>query len=183
MNYFIVIMKGVVQYIFFCQVQVTGPVTSLDFASSKFTSPIATMPLHLLHNRRPDHIPNASMTDLTTVLPSFSTQPYVRLLRSLESNNVTTADLISQDCAEIAKRAQLPLPEVKRLSADILDALQAALGIRDTGDASGSSGSLRKSGSDVLKSWDTISTLDDQLDQALGGGIPVGYITEVVGER
>jgi DNA repair protein RAD57 len=158
-------------------------VTSLDFASSKFTSPVATVPLHLLHNRRPDHIPNASMTDLTTVLPSFSTQPYVRLLRSLESNNVTTADLISQDCAEIAKRAQLPLPEVKRLSADILDALQAALGIRDTGDASGSSGSLRKSGSDVLKSWDTISTLDDQLDQALGGGIPVGYITEVVGER
>jgi DNA repair protein RAD57 len=123
------------------------------------------------------------MTDLTAVLPAFSTQPYVRLLRSLETHHVTTADLISQDCAEIAKRAQLPLLEVQRLSADILDALQTSLGIKDVGTEAERSGSLRTQGREVLKSWDTISTLDDELDLALGGGIPVGYVTEVVGER
>jgi DNA repair protein RAD57 len=123
------------------------------------------------------------MTDLTAVLPAFSTQPYVRLLRSLETHHVTTADLISQDSAEIAKRAQLPLLEVQRLSADILDALQTSLGIKDAGTEAEPSGSLRTQGRKVLKSWDTISTLDDELDQALGGGIPVAYVTEVVGER
>lgn len=130
-----------------------------------------------------DHILNAFMTDLTTVLPSFSTQPYVRLLRSLESNNVTTADLISQDHAEIAKRAQLPLAEIQKLSADILNALQTSLGIKDDFNTSEGDTSLRKSGIDVLKPLDYISTLDDHLDRALGGGVPVGYVTEVTGER
>lgn len=31
--------------------------------------------------------------------------------------------------------------------------------------------------------WEAISTLDDDMDRALGGGIPAGYITEVTGER
>ena len=123
------------------------------------------------------------MTDLTAVLPAFQTQPYVRLLRSLETHHVTTADLISQDCAEIAKRAQLPLLDVKRLSAAIVDALQTSLGIKDAGTEVEPIGSLRTQGRDVLKLWDTISTLDNQLDLALGGGIPAGYVTEVVGER
>ncbi|KAH6850870.1 P-loop containing nucleoside triphosphate hydrolase protein [Chaetomium sp. MPI-CAGE-AT-0009] len=30
--------------------------------------------------------------------------------------------------------------------------------------------------------WQTISTLDPDLDRALGGGIPAGYVTEVTGE-
>jgi DNA repair protein RAD57 len=31
--------------------------------------------------------------------------------------------------------------------------------------------------------WSAISTLDDAMDMALGGGIPTGYVTEVTGER
>ena len=36
---------------------------------------------------------------------------------------------------------------------------------------------------DVIDQWQTISTLDPALNKALGGGIPVGYLTEVTGER
>ena len=160
----------------------TNLVTSCTFATSAGHVHRA---LILLTQQLPvrNHIPNVSMTDLTAVLPAFSIQPYVRLLRSLETHDVTTADLISQDCVEIAKRAKLPLLEVKRLSADVLGALQTSLGIKDASTEVDPSGSLRTQGGDVLRSWDTISTLDDQLDLALGGGIPVGYVTEVVGER
>ena len=123
------------------------------------------------------------MTDLTAVLPGFPTQSYVRLLPSLERNHVTTAELISLDCVEIAKRAQLPLPDVRRLSTAILDALQTNLGVKDLDHELQFKKSLRKPGLDVINSLNTISTLDDQLDAALGGGIPIGYVTEVVGER
>lgn len=123
------------------------------------------------------------MTDLTAVLPGFPTHQYVRLLPSLEKNLVTAADLLTLDSLEIAKRAQLPILDVKRLCNAVLEALQDGLGMAEvTGEAQQSS-LLRKSGKDILNSWSTISTLDDDLDRALGGGIPTGYITEVTGER
>ncbi|CAG8952158.1 hypothetical protein HYFRA_00000897 [Hymenoscyphus fraxineus] len=124
------------------------------------------------------------MTDLTSVLPAFPTDQYVRLLPSLEKNKVTTADLITLDCVEVAKRAQLPLLDVKRLCNAVLVALQVDLGTRETRDeeAPKVESSLRKTGKDLLQKWSTISTLDDDLDRALGGGIPTGYITEVTGE-
>jgi DNA repair protein RAD57 len=31
--------------------------------------------------------------------------------------------------------------------------------------------------------WNCISTLDEKLDAALGGGIPPGYLVEITGER
>lgn len=127
------------------------------------------------------------MTDLTAVLPSFPTHKYVRLLPSLEKNLITTADLLTLDSAEVAKRAQLPLLDLKRLSAAILEALQGTLGIPGEKIAEEQNGvqifALKRSGKDVLNAWNTISTLDDDLDRALGGGLPVGYITEVTGER
>jgi DNA repair protein RAD57 len=126
---------------------------------------------------------NASMTDLTAVLPGFPTQQYVRLLPSLEKNQVTTADLLTLDCVEISKRARVPLLDVKRLCNAILEALQVNLGVRDTEGDVPADASLKKSGKDILNSWNTISTLDDQIDHALGGGIPTGYITEITGER
>ena len=121
------------------------------------------------------------MTDLTTVLPGFPTQQYVRLLPSLEKNLITTADLITLDVAEIAKRAQLPLLDLKRLCNAVLEALHVSLGVSDT--QAPATASLKSSGVDVINSWNTISTLDEALDRALGGGIPTGYITEVTGER
>ncbi|CAD6447117.1 342b026e-3539-4930-af74-62c76c809df0 [Sclerotinia trifoliorum] len=135
------------------------------------------------------------MTDLLDILPHFPTQKYVRLLPSLEKNLVTVADLLTLDCIEIAKRATLPLLDVKRLCADVLVHLREDLGISEAdpgvegvGDAEnningkGTEKTLRKSGKDVVDKWEVISTLDDDMDRALGGGIPTGYITEVTGE-
>jgi DNA repair protein RAD57 len=124
------------------------------------------------------------MTDLTAVLPGFPTQQYVRLLPSLEKNKITTADLLTLDCVEIAKRAKLPLLDLKRLSVAVLQSLQGDLGISASQDGEPqTASSLKKSGNDLLDLWGTISTLDDDLDRALGGGIPTGYITEITGER
>ena len=128
-------------------------------------------------------VPDASMTDLTSVLPGFPTHQYVRLLPKLEKNLVTTADLLTLDCVEVAKRAQLPLLDVKRLCNAVLEALQGNLGISEAEKEGQASSTLRKSGKDVVNSWNTVSTLNDDLDSALGGGIPAGYITEVTGER
>lgn len=122
----------------------------------------------------------SSMTDLTAVLPGFPTQQYIRLLPSLEKNLVTTVDLVTLDVAEIAKRSQLPPVDLKRLCNAVLEALYVSLGVDDS-QAQGNA-SL-KTGNDTVNSWSTISTLDDELDLALGGGIPTGYITEVTGER
>jgi len=107
----------------------------------------------------------------------------VRLLPKLEKNRITTADLLTLDCVEIAKRAQLPPLDVKRLCNAALEALQGNLGISEAENEEGRSATLRKSGKDIVNSWETVSTLDDDLDRALGGGIPTGYITEVTGER
>lgn len=124
------------------------------------------------------------MTDLTVVLPEFPIQQYVRLLPSLERNYITTADLLTLDCVEIAKRAKIPPLDVKRLCNAVLEALQTNLGIQNAeGVGPLPTPVLKRSGKDILNLWNTISTLDDQIDHALGGGIPTGYITEITGER
>lgn len=127
------------------------------------------------------------MTDLSIILPGFATQQYAHLIPSLEKNLVTTTDLITLDTVDIAKRAQLPLLDVKRLCNAVLQELQRDLGIGqaiDTGkEAEQSPSMLRKTGDQIIESWNTISTLDDAVDKTLGGGIPIGYITEITGER
>ncbi|KAI0998097.1 hypothetical protein K3495_g10095 [Podosphaera aphanis] len=122
------------------------------------------------------------MTDLTTVLPSFPINNYVRLLPSLEKRMLTTADLLTLDSLEIAKRAHLPVLDVKKLCNDVHEALQASMGL--TEDVRNFTGSvqLRKTGEQVVESWSTISLLDADFDRALNGGIPTGSITELTGE-
>lgn len=123
------------------------------------------------------------MTDLSIAIPNFPIDKYARLLTILEKNQITTADLLSLDSVEIAKRARpLSISDAKTLSNAVQEALQCSLGIGDKKANLGSS-SLRRTGLQVVESWRTISTLDDDLDAALGGGIPTGCITEVTGER
>lgn len=127
------------------------------------------------------------MTDLVSVLPTFPTHEWTHLIPSLERNLITTTDLITLDAVDIAKRAQLPLLDLKRLCNAVLQELQGSLGLGahswQNGSAKVSSTPLRGSGIDVVESWQTISTLDDASDTALGGGIPAGYVTEITGER
>lgn len=133
------------------------------------------------------------MTDLLHIVPSFPTKLYTHLLPSLEKNLISTTDLLSLDALEIAKRAQLPLLDVRRLANHVLKALQGDLGLgevdrEDGKDGTGqpaeeARGGLRKSGRQIVERWNTISTLNGEFDAALGGGIPTGYITEITGER
>lgn len=124
------------------------------------------------------------MTDLSSVLPGFHTQPHARLIPSLEKNLVTTTDLLTLDVVEIAKRAKLPILDLKRLCDDVRQALQQGFEVGDAAESPDvKTASLIKTGNELVASWNTISTLDDTFDQALGGGIPTGYITEITGER
>lgn len=124
------------------------------------------------------------MTDLLHTIPDFPTKSYTHLLPSLEKHLITTTDLLTLDALEIAKRAQLPLLDVRRLAAHVVAILQGQLGVtQGGGDHDGTGRSLKQSGNEIVSQWSTISTLDDSLNEALGGGIPTGYITEITGER
>ena len=132
------------------------------------------------------------MTDLLHVLPDFPIQSYTHLLPSLERHHITTTDLLTLDARELAKRARLPLLDLRRLAGHILSSLQNDLGLEESSLTEYDSDSplparvqatLRKSGSEATAKRPTISTLDPILDHTIGGGIPTGYITEIVGER
>lgn len=147
------------------------------------------------------HLPlflRSPMTDLLHTIPDFPTKTYTHLFPSLEKHCVTTADLLTLDAVEIARRAQLPVLDIRRLANQVIEILGGQLGLapaagggRDDGvvlnpsSAGGEGGGSRKSGNEVVldQKWSVISTLDDSIDAALGGGIPTGYITEFTGER
>jgi len=111
------------------------------------------------------------MTDLLRVLPQFPVGQYANLIPVLEKHAVTTNDLLTLEAVEIGKRTQLPLLDIKRLSKAVLDTLHSDLGA-----------GLKNTAISLAAQWRTISTLDDALDTALGGGIPTGYVTEITGE-
>lgn len=127
------------------------------------------------------------MTNLLVVLPDFDLAPYTHILPSLEKALIATADLLALDAFDIAKRAQVPPGEVKKLADAVLSALHDDIASacptrrdeKTSGDAWGGLGT----GKDLIDRWSTISTLDDGLDAALGGGIARGNLTEIVGER
>lgn len=131
------------------------------------------------------------MTDLLHTIPDFPTKLYTHLIPSLEKHLITTTDLLTLDALEIAKRAQLPLLDVRRLANHVLAILQGQLGLKsenaakfeNVGEGQADFGTLKQTAKEITTQWNTISTLDLTLDAALRGGIPTGYITEITGER
>ncbi len=131
------------------------------------------------------------MTDLLHTIPDFPTQSYTHLLPSLEKHLITTTDLLTLDALDVAKRAQVPLLDLRRLASHVVAILQSRLGLKTDGVPScqnaredeAQHGSLRKTGEEATCQLNLISTLDPSIDAALGGGIPTGYITEITGER
>jgi DNA repair protein RAD57 len=105
------------------------------------------------------------MTDILSILPHFSTLPFSHLLPSLDKAGVTAAELLAHEPIDIARRAQVPLNEVSKLINALVEALHEDLV------------------PNKQPKWQSISLLDDVLDEALGGGFPVGFLTEVTGER
>jgi DNA repair protein RAD57 len=132
------------------------------------------------------------MTDLLYVLPDSATNKYTHLIPSLEKHLITTTDLLTLDSVEIARRAQLPLLDVRRLANHITAALQSQHGLKvadelkeflQDGETSGSDNLQLTTSGTALPSRSKISTLDERLDESLGGGISTGYLTEIAGER
>lgn len=132
------------------------------------------------------------MTDLGRILPHFPTSQYANLMPSLEKHQVTTSELLTLEAADIGKRTQLPLLDVKRLCGAVLSALHADLGVEDherdaTSLADKDSGAKTTDDSaprrqQEQQQWSKISTLDPVIDVLLDGGIRTGHITELVGE-
>ena len=125
------------------------------------------------------------MTNLSTVLPEFDSSPFSHVLPSLEKSLISIVDLLTLDALDVAKRAQVPPGEVKKLSDALLDALKTGLSDtrRERRDDTGTGTQTRISSLASTVPHAVISTLDDTLDHALGGGIAAGYLTEIVGER
>ena len=135
------------------------------------------------------------MSDLLTVLPSFDARPFTHILPKLEKALVSCSDLLTLDALHVAKRAQLPASEVKKLADALVQSLSGhAVSPTDPSDPLPASGEPHgdrgldsnttgfRSGDALLDQW-MISTLDDKLDIALNGGIHSGYLTEITGER
>ena len=130
------------------------------------------------------------MADLHESLPDFNVKPFSRLMHSLKKNEITVADLVSLDPAEIARKCPLPLLDVRQLVTAVVAHMQRDLDMLLT---------KQSTSSDLLASTkDTtvyghpspaknqaifIQTLDAEIDELLGGGFPCGYVTEIVGER
>lgn len=106
----------------------------------------------------------------------------------------TVTDLLTLEVADLGKRTQLPLLDLKRLCNAVLEALHTDLGIVQDHDAvrpvenqaedetTSHGPPLRHTLAALASQWSTISTLDSALDASLGGGIPTGTITEIAGE-
>lgn len=110
------------------------------------------------------------MTDLVRILPSFPVAPFAALLATIEQHALTTTDLLALHPADIAKQTHLSLLDLKRLIAAVKASLcDDLVPEKPLAEASPPRAAV-------------ISTLDDDLDAALGGGVPRGCITEFAGE-
>lgn len=129
------------------------------------------------------------MSDLLDILPDFSIKAHSHLLHSLEKNDITTTDLVTLDPVEIARKCPLPLLDLRRLVSDVIEALQKDLNMLPKKQSIDSdllaSTNNRKSHPthSFTPNLTFVKTLDPVIDQLLGGGIPLGYITEIAGER
>lgn len=121
------------------------------------------------------------MTDLRRILPSFPAANFAALLPTIENQSLTTTDLLTLHPADIAKQTHLPLLDLRRLIAAIQVSLSDDLTPRTTPLITPTPPS--EPDSPKPSPWPSlISTLDPDVDAALGGGIPTGRITEFAGE-
>ncbi|TKX19508.1 Rad51-like protein [Elsinoe australis] len=108
------------------------------------------------------------MTDLLQV-SDFDTSLFTHIVPSLERSQICCNDILTLDAVDIAKRASVPSAEIRRLKDALITRLQSQL---EESHSTGLDG----------QNWSTISTLDEELDTALGGGFPVKHLIEVTGE-
>lgn len=125
------------------------------------------------------------MTNLLSLLPEFDIRPFTHILPSLEKALISTADLLSLDAVDVAKRASVPTAEVKKLAAALLESLHSKLSVSNRPQQNDIEPADHEDRPHHLHDAapSIISTLDERIDSNLGGGIASGYLTEIVGER
>ncbi|RDA93168.1 hypothetical protein CP533_3166 [Ophiocordyceps camponoti-saundersi (nom. inval.)] len=119
------------------------------------------------------------MTDLIRILPSFPVGAFSNLVATAEQHGLSTTDLLALHPVDIAKQTRLPVLDLRRFVAAVQASLADEIVVEEL--------SLRRKQTQARDNHDRptrrcISTLDDNLDAALGGGIPLGRITEFAGE-
>lgn len=105
------------------------------------------------------------MTDLLQVLPDdFDTKPFSNLLPSLDKALITTNDLLTLDATDVAKRAQLPAGELRKLTDAVVAALHRQLGLGGEEPLGNAFLSALSNPAQSETGWSCISTLDKKLE-------------------
>ena len=136
------------------------------------------------------------MADLLQILPEFDIESYSYLLTTLDRHQIITSDLLTLEASELAKRAKLPLPQLRNLLDEIIKQLHRSSGVLEVIDNNDNKDDIEEEGEvpkvpdkkELVRRWaqtqsNLISTLDEKFDEALAGGFPTGYVSEVTGER
>ncbi|KAL7926648.1 P-loop containing nucleoside triphosphate hydrolase protein [Trichoderma austrokoningii] len=133
------------------------------------------------------------MTDLVHILPSFPLSAFAALIPTIEQHALTTTDLLTTHPTDLAKRTQLPIIDLRRflatIQAHLSDDFTPSTPLAPPPPSSSTEEQEEQEKEQEqprphtsVTSNEFISTLDDGLDAALGGGVPTGYITEFTGE-
>jgi DNA repair protein RAD57 len=88
-------------------------------------------------------------------------------LRAFEHAGITTLDLVTLNVPEVSSKVRLPIESIQRISRAAIEACTR---------------STTSTAAQLYEQHCFLTTGDSQLDELLGGGIPVGHITEIVGE-
>ena len=124
------------------------------------------------------------MSDIIQLLPNIDTEPFEKVLERLEKANISSNDLMTLGPVDVARRADVSIDQVRELTATLIAQLHAQLGFDESRNGHGEEeDATAKSGEkDTTPIWSHVSTLDDDLDAALGGGFPAGQVCEITGE-
>ncbi|KAG9532477.1 P-loop containing nucleoside triphosphate hydrolase protein, partial [Aureobasidium melanogenum] len=122
------------------------------------------------------------MSDITQLLPNIDTEPFEKVLERLEKANISSNDLMTLGAVDVARRADVSIDQVRELTASLITQLHAQLGFDDPDNDHYNEKDESAKSAKEDPTWSHISTLDDDLDAALGGGFPAGQVCEITGE-
>jgi len=110
------------------------------------------------------------MSDLI-LLPNIAI-PSSRVLQALEKAGLCTIDLLTLDVFEIHRRTQLSVIDVQNLVRDVIFALTDTVEREQA-----------KTAEERYHEFEFLTTGDQTINELLGGGIPIGTLSEITGER
>jgi DNA repair protein RAD57 len=122
------------------------------------------------------------MSDILQLLPNIDTEPFEKVLERLERANISSNDLMTLGPVDVARRADVAIDQVRELTATLITQLHAQLGFDTPENAHEKEKDSSVKPAEKDSAWSHISTLDDGLDAALGGGFPAGQVCEITGE-